>query len=390
MLSKNIKYLVGVDHLRGIAALLVILFHSTQIIGADIAHQSGFTFADYGYTQWNIFKSLISEGHFGVALFMTLSGFIFTYGLYGKKVDAKGFFRNRFIRIYPLYIFLIFLSIYLYPALQGDLLQNIFLTLLPFGNVGGGIVATGVLATGAMFWTIAVEVQFYLVFPFLIRYLNEHKFKILWGIIAVFITLRLLAFLAGDVNMSTFGYFSIFGRMDQFILGMLGAYFFITKKKYLRKNRYLKLAASTTAIVLLLFVINRLRHHFGYVPFENFYVILPAIEGLLSAALIITYVTIFQKKSRSIISWLFAKLGELSYSLYLTHFMIITLIVARIDLPNIFNSWWWSGLFFGVVLVLPLTIGFSILTYSFIEKPFLKLRKKYVIDKKTETAQQAI
>lgn len=390
MLSKNIKYLVGVDHLRGIAALLVILFHSTQLIGADIAHQSSFSFSDYGYTHWNIFKSLIAEGHFGVALFMTLSGFIFTFGLYGKGVDSKGFFRNRFIRIYPLYIFLIFLSIYLYPSLQGNLLQNISLSLLPFGNVGGGIIATGTLAAGAMFWAIAVETQFYLVFPFLIRFLNEHRFKLLWGIIALFITIRLLAFLTGDVNMSSFGYFSIFGRMDEFIIGMLAAYVFLTNKSLLRRRPRLKALMSGLSIVLLLFIINRLRHHFGYVPFEGFYVILPTIEGLLAAALIVTYVNMFQDKPKSALSHLLAKLGELSYSLYLTHFMLITLLVAKVNLPNILGDWWWSSLFYGVFLVFPGTIAFSLLTYNFVEKPFLQLRKKYVTDKKVETAQQAI
>jgi len=391
MLSKNIKYIIGVDHLRGIAALLVLLYHSTQIIGADIAHKSIFISQnDYGYTHWNIFKSLISEGSFGVALFMTLSGFIFTFGLYKKRLDIKGFFRNRFVRIYPLYIFLIFLSLYMYANLQPDLLQSVILSIFPFANLNGGVIATGIVASAAMFWTIAVETQFYLVFPFLIRFLNEHKFKLLWGIVGLFITVRLVAFLSGDVNMSLFGYFSIFGRMDQFIIGMMGAYVFLNKKSFLKKRPYAYLAISTFAILLLLLIINRLRHHFGFTAFENFYVILPTIEGLTSAALIVSYVNIFREKTRSLVSKALAKLGELSYSIYLTHFMILSLITSRIDLPNILGSWWWSALFYGIFLVTPLAIGFSLLTYSFIEKPFLQLRKKYVVGKKVETTQQAV
>lgn len=394
MLSKNIRYLVGVDHIRGMAALLVLLYHSTELLGANIAHHSGFVAqTDYGYTHWNFFKSLISEGSFGVALFMTLSGFIFAFGLYRKDIKPKGFFRNRFIRIYPLYIFLIFLSIYLYPSLQANPLQSIVLSIFPFFNLStatSAIITTGVIASAGMFWTIAVECQFYLVFPFLIKFLNEHKFKILWGIIALFTVFRLIAFLSGDVNMESFGYYSIFGRIDEFIIGMIGAYFFITKKQFLKKSPKTYLAISTASLILMLFVINHVRHHFGYADFENFYVILPSLEGLIAISFIVSYVNIFQKKSVHWLSKIFAKLGELSYSMYLVHFMIIVLIASKLSLPNILGDWWWSALLYGVCLILPLTLGLSYMTYTFIEKPFLQLRKKYVIDKKEDTAQQAV
>jgi peptidoglycan/LPS O-acetylase OafA/YrhL len=388
MLSRNIKYLIGVDHLRGYAALLVILYHGTQLIGADIAHQSAFTAADYGYTNWNIFKSMISEGHFGVALFMTLSGFIFTTGLYGKRMDVKGFFRNRFIRIYPLYIFLILLTVTLYNS--PNPLQSLILNILPFANVGNTQLTTGILATAAMFWTISVEVQFYLVFPFLLRWLNERKFKLLAGIILLFTVMRLIAFLSGDVSMSTFGYFSIFGRMDEFIIGMMAAYVYLKKPSWITTRKHSLLALSVTGIVLLLFVMNRLRHHFGYTAFENFYVILPSIEGLLAAALIVTYVIVFHDKTKSLLSRAMAKIGELSYSLYLTHFLVLTLLVSKTNLPNIFGDWWWSGLFFSIVILIPAALALSALTYYTIERPFLNLRKKYIIDKKPEVAQQAL
>lgn len=395
MLSKNIKYLVGVDHIRGLAALLVLLYHSTQLLGANIAHSATGYVAqnDYGYTQWNIFKSLIAEGSFGVALFMTLSGFIFAVGLYKKDIKPKGFFWNRFIRIYPLYIFLIFMSIYLYPSLQPDLLQSITLSIFPFFNLStstSAIITTGVIASAGMFWTIAVEVQFYLVFPFIMKFLNDHKFKLLWGIIALFIVIRFIAFIAGDVNMSSFGYYSIFGRIDEFIIGMMGAYIFIKRKQFLPKSPKFYLALSSTCLVLMLFVINRVRHHFGFTDFENFYVILPTIEGLVAIFFIISYVNVFQNPSKHFLSKTLAKLGELSYSMYLMHFMIIVLIAAKLSLPNFLNNWWWSALAYGIFLVLPLTLALSYMTYSFIEKPFLQLRKKYVIDKKIDTAQQAL
>jgi len=389
VLSKNIKYLIGVDHLRGYAALLVILYHGTQLIGADIQHQSAFIAQiDYGYTQWNIFKSLISEGSFGVVLFMTLSGFIFTTGLYKKHMDTRSFFRNRFIRIYPLFIFLLFLSITMYAT--PNPLQSIVLSILPFANIAGVGLAAGALPAAAAFWTISVEVQFYLIFPFLIRWLNENKFKLLWGIIGLFTVIRILAFIAGDVSISRFGYFSIFGRIDQFIIGMFGAYIYLEKSKWIKKRKYTYLALSTTTVLLFLLVLNRVGHHLGHDAFENLYVILPSIEGLVAASFIVTYVIVFQNKTKSFISKIFAKMGELSYSLYLTHFMLLTLLVSRTNLPNIFSDWWLSALFYTIIIVLPSTILFSLLTYHIIEKPFLNLRKKYVIDKREETAQQAL
>lgn len=389
MLSKNIKYLVGVDHLRALAALLVILYHGTQLIGAQIAHNSAFIPQnDWGYTQWNFIKSFIAEGHFGVALFMTLSGFIFTTGLYKKHINVKGFFRNRFIRIYPLYIFLLIVSFYFYPPI--DPLQAMILHILPFANISASLLGTGLIASSAMFWTIAVEVQFYLVFPFLMRWLNEHKFKLLWGIIGLFTTLRLLAFISGDVSMSNFGYFSIFGRIDQFIIGMFAGYIYLKKASLITKNLKLYTALSLGAIIVLLFIMNRLRHHFGFDAFENFYVILPTIEGLCSGALIVSYV-LFAKKLTGKISHLFAKVGELSYSLYLTHFILLSLLIEKVDLPNILGNSWWSALFFSIFLLVPASLLFSMLTYYVIEKPFLGLRKKYIAPKKeAEKFQQAI
>lgn len=380
MRSKNITYLIGVDHLRAYAALLVVLYHGTQLISADITHGSMFVpELDYAFTTWNPFKSLIAEGSFGVALFMTLSGFIFAFGLYGKSFTTQGFFKNRFVRIFPLYLFLIFLTLYLYGGGQ-NVLNGLLFSILPLANIPSSGLATGVIASAAMFWTIAVEVQFYLIFPFLMRWLNEHRFRLLLSIIGLFIVLRVLAVLAGDVNMTNFAYFSIFGRIDQFILGMLTGYLFKNRhlmKKYIPSRSLVLLIISSLTVVLLLFIMNRLRHHFGFHTFENFYIILPTIEALAACFLIITYVNHFHSKTKSFISTSIAKIGEISYSMYLLHFLIISLLVGRSSLPDIFGNPWLSSLLYTIVIVVPGTIGLSFMTYTVIEKPFLELRGKY-------------
>ena len=99
MKSSNFRYLVGVDHLRGIAALTVLLFHGTQLITGDLKGRSFDPTFDRGLTQWNPVKALVAEGQLGVSLFMVLSGFIFVSGLIGRQWSVPLFFYNRLVRM---------------------------------------------------------------------------------------------------------------------------------------------------------------------------------------------------------------------------------------------------------------------------------------------------
>src|SRR5882757_353520 len=94
------------DGVRGLAILMVILFHST-VINPQNAHE-----------RW--FCALLNLGSFGVDLFFVLSGFLIT----GILVEAKGtpgYFRNfyarRILRIFPLYYLLIAFSFLVFPLL---------------------------------------------------------------------------------------------------------------------------------------------------------------------------------------------------------------------------------------------------------------------------------
>src|SRR5574340_1306110 len=104
----NIKYVPALDHLRGFAALLIIMYH-------------GFLFCNdfFSSTRWyvtdNFFCGVIAEGHTAVSLFMVLSGFIFAYGAMGRRINYFAFLYNRILRIYPLFLFLTIAGIFLFP-----------------------------------------------------------------------------------------------------------------------------------------------------------------------------------------------------------------------------------------------------------------------------------
>lgn len=164
------KQFPALDGLRGFAILIVLVYHYFILLPTTSPWLAGFVIG------------IASKGYVGVDLFFVLSGFLITGILY----DAKGqnnYFRNfyarRFLRIFPLYygvllavlgflLALKFVAPHLwdkYPKFPG------LLTAMPFfwtyttnfGQVAG-------FQTSALghFWTLAVEEQFYLVWPLVV------------------------------------------------------------------------------------------------------------------------------------------------------------------------------------------------------------------------------
>ncbi|HEV2796842.1 MAG TPA: hypothetical protein VGV65_04425 [Nocardioides sp.] len=122
---------------------------------------------------------------------------------------------------------------------------------------------------------------------------------------------------------------------------------------------------------------NRWRQHAGEDGYSDIFVILPTITGVVMAVVVLGWVTTVTSE-RALWSRLLARLGVISYSLYLTHFMVLRILVAEVDLPRLGVSPWLDSLVWSVLVFVPLTIALSALTYSVVEKPFLELRKRYV------------
>ena len=100
MNSNNLPHLPRLDHIRFFAANLVFLFHFTH----------------YYYLHWSPlidhpWMGLITEGHTGVGLFFTLSGFLFMLiALHNPFIDYRRFISNRFLRIFPMYFTVFFIA----------------------------------------------------------------------------------------------------------------------------------------------------------------------------------------------------------------------------------------------------------------------------------------
>lgn len=234
-------------------------------------------------------------------------------------------------------------------------------------------------------WAIAAEFQFYLLFPFLLLFFRRYGYKYLIGVILLASIARFLVyFFMGSVwNVA---YMTIFGRIDQFIIGMIFGLSFDRIKT--------KLKHPVVLVSSLLFV----GAYIGYVHTYSLsskegyhWTFLPGLEALVWAFFIATYnASSFNFKGK--IARIFAFGGTLSFSLYVMHPFILRLgpwFASLICTPHnrypflaslaagLHNYCFLSSILFGLAVVFPLTFLISILTYFLIEKPFLELREVY-------------
>ncbi|WP_409055444.1 acyltransferase family protein [Streptomyces sp. SYP-A7185] len=368
MRSSNRQYLVSVDHLRAYAAVLVLLCHGTYMISPYLREvpngdPHGWLYSD------NPLATLVLEGHTGVALFMVLSGFIFTIGTLGKDVHYGRFLGNRVLRIFPLYLTLIVLGLGAHK--QGADLLAVLQSLVGLGNLPGSL---SLGAVSSMWWAIAVELQFYLLFPLFSRLLTKRGPMALIRLLAGIAVIRALvwASAAGSISVNSMLYYSLAGRIDQFLLGMMAAWFFVHHRRWFQGLP--KVAVATALVLGAVWAFNQTHaFHEGHAS----RLLWVDVEGALWALVVLTYVATVS--STGIVSRAIATVGEMSFSVYLLHYMVITAIVSR--------GWWFEltgrpvadAFLTAVTAVLPLTLVAAVVTYNGIERPFLRWRRAYLV-----------
>ncbi|MEO7326017.1 MAG: acyltransferase [Dokdonella sp.] len=365
MRSPNIRYFPAVDHLRAYAALLIVFYHGLHLFSYDARfHQ------DFGIEHWlqpaNMLGAALAEGHTAVALFMVLSGFILTYGSLDTDINYRGFIRNRLLRTYPLFLLLVFAGT---AAAPGDFhWSSLLQTVSGFANLPGALVAPPFTS---MLWTIAVEWQFYVLLPLLLIVLKQGWTRNLAGLIAVLLLFRWLAVLAGG-NARELAYMTILGRLDQFLIGM-GAAAFFRSYPLSRRGGALLAGLSLGLAILALAAFNAAG---GWPLVASWKIVWPTFEGLLWAAFVVGYIDC-ANDARGLWSRLLAKIGEISYSIYLIHFLVISMML-KFALPIAFSGRVVvDALLNTLLLALPATLLVASLTYRFVERPFLRLRGRY-------------
>src|SRR5438128_9910033 len=157
-------HLPGLNGLRAIAALGVLLSHTVMAL------------VDYNLKP--LFGSLpngrpagLSIGGYGVIIFFALSGFLITYLLLVEKekqpIDIKKFYVRRVLRIWPLYYFYLGLTFIIYFAFKLPYPDTLPYYLFYTANIPFLLQST--LPYVEHFWSLGVEEQFYVFWPWIIK-----------------------------------------------------------------------------------------------------------------------------------------------------------------------------------------------------------------------------
>jgi peptidoglycan/LPS O-acetylase OafA/YrhL len=336
-LDTNYKY--HIQGLRGISVLLVFLYHCKI--------------------------ELFSNGYLGVDIFFVISGFVITQAIYkdylNDKFSIDYFFIKRIKRIVPNLFFIITFTYAIYIifgppdlSLWPQTISSLFgvsnLWLLNnkknyFDNIFDDPLGHT--------WSLGVEEQFYLVYPFLIFFFFKTRRKITYSITAliIIITITLASSLYLEKIKPEYVFYLSPLRFWEFAFGCL--IFFISKKN--KQNNYL---AYFFLIIILIII-------FAPPPINyiNISYILKNILIVFASGFFIYYSNEYNFIGKKYL----ASFGNISYSFYLWHLPIIFFLDLYINTKEATII----GSFF-------LTLILSILSYRYIENFFKNYKYKNI------------
>ena len=294
------KRSIGIDIIKALSLISVIIYHLYEYQGTYI----------------------------GVVLFFVISGYLITEVLYERDDSYFKFIQRRYTKIFPPLIVVLVSSClafyYFYGYLSEKLVMNSISSLFGLSNfyqVMSGLSyfeKSGDLFPLLHTWSLSIEIQFYIFFPFLIYFLKKINMK--KEIIAVLLVILSLISAGAMAYKNFVGYdlSNIYYGTDTRIFSILigSAFYFIFKDRELEKNKI-----NTISYILLAFIIIATLL-VDYSTAANYYGLLYLISlagGFITVASVKTGFLDFQNNYLKPLS----KLGEHSYVYYLWQYPIM-------------------------------------------------------------------
>jgi len=322
---------------RGVAALGVLLFHSSQATGVRIAPLPAWL------------DGVLATGYLGLDFFFVLSGFIIltSHAQDPKTFDAaRAYFTKRVLRIYPPYLpisIALLIALWLMPELRQSVHGP-----LPEPGLASSLLLFPQDAPPALTvaWTLVFEMVFYTLF--LVFFVSTRAFvlaMVAWGV-------GILLWPGGQGALLD----TLFSpRNVEFMMGMGIA--FVSRRRSGNAAGWVALGVGTLALAATVVAL----------PAHP-----PLVVGACFAAIVFGVVTIERNKGIRVPAAL-VSLGNASYSLYLVHNPVqstISRVVPRI-LPA--STWW-----LGMGLAIAGSIAVAMAYHRYFEKPVIEALRRLV------------
>ena len=361
-IEANRPRLLALTSLRFFAALHVVIFHL-------------YTMHVTSGPMW--YRKLSSIGYVGVGLFFVLSGFILVYTYAGRSWTVASFWRARFARIYPAYLFCLLVTapsfFYAVVVLNDTNLpsfawfrSHVLLSWILPPLLLQSWVPQAALAWNSPAWSLSDEVFFYAIFPLLAGWLMPRSRRTLMALV-LFAWAFSLALSSGYAIFKPDGVLHVddqasqlfwldalkfhpLARLPEFLVGACLGFLFLRGSIDRKWATPLALIGLTTSVIVV-----ALSPYIPYTVLHNS-MLTPAFGAIIyGLALRPNWIKVLEIKPLQL-------LGEASYSLYLLHSLIIGVYFNPFQAMH-------NGGFVHVVIGVAIMAGISIFAYLFIERP---------------------
>ena len=360
----------ALDGLRGLAVLMVYVFH----------YGGGLKSPHFAV---RLLGRATEAGWTGVTLFFVLSGFLITGSLWDSRSQPRvfrNFFARRALRILPLYLFAVLLCLLLavgrgstFADTHNFFIYFFFLQDLPI------LVARAQLLYTPLplyhLWSLAVEEQFYLVWPCLLMMLHSRRAALRLAIGTVLTSFLFVLLVYGVPPIHA----ALMHSLDLFPLTHAGALGCGAAVAILSRGQFWELAQRSAPAILVsaavVFLLSGwLAGSYTLTGSLQFSVGLPAASLALAALLVLA---LQPGPIRSLLAWIpLQRLGGISYGFYVFHILLQPLFdVLAIHLTHATAGSLYQTARF--IVGFPITVAVSWLSFHFLEVPFLQWKKRF-------------
>jgi peptidoglycan/LPS O-acetylase OafA/YrhL len=377
MTTRQSKHLPELDGIRGLAILGVLCSHGVGLTG--IFTGTGNSVVD------SLFRHLMVPLWGGVDLFFALSGFLITGILLKTKGNQNyfsSFYARRALRIFPIYYLVLALCIFvshfsasfarqLPPGPQWKFAYFVYLQNWPIFWQGQKIMG----GFWGAYWSLAVEEQFYFIWPLVVLLLSETAISVVC-LIGFLCALPLRLFLYVYYFGESFGLAQITSsRVDGLLLGAACAVYMFKHKKPV-PMRWIVASGSLGSLIVAWIAI----FHNSELVSTGKWILTFGITGfaLLSGTVVALsqhYIPFIQRTLT--LRWL-RMAGKYSYGIYVYH-LLIFLPVGRFFWlhPGLAANWNLAEQIFALLLVFTIVFFIAKFSYDLIETRFLRLKDRF-------------